>query len=512
MKQKNLLTPRAILALSVVVALLIPGLAPALQVTDDSKGAAGLNQKIVRGKVVADENVSMDSVKLKACYLQVRHQYPQPTVANHAAQVPPEVTINNDGEFEFHRLNQPMLLRCETDDRQFAGAVQIGVKDDEVNIRLGPVSSLRGRLVDHETGEPLAGQRVIASIHYFDPDHVVRQTGLLGTAASTDKDGCFEFSGLVANQQYDLMFIRNSERHGMALYGLGTFKTNTQKIQDLGDVDTLRTWFSSDARPLSRFTEALTEAKRTKQGVLAIFCSPTDPAFREIMRLRTNNESLRQTLDNYRLIAFDSSVPPHSGLSKLTQRLDIELQQESPSTHFCIFNTNGELLDEMNIAMTAGQKFPQDRLREMLLANIPSFPDAAELFETSLKRAATNNKKILLQESGPNCGPCVNMHKFLTATRELWSSDFVWLELDQRWPGTEEIIRNLRGDRESTIPWYAILDADGKMLASSFNSTDKNMGFPASRDSNSHFRHMIEEHATRMTADDISRMMDELKK
>ena len=114
---------------------------------------------------------------------------------------------------------------------------------------------------------------------------------------------------------------------------------------------------------------------------------------------------------------------------------------------------------------------------------------------------------MLLQETGPYCGPCVLLSKFLESTRDRWSKDLIWIKLDQRWPGTLEITERLRKEMESTIPWYAVLDKDRNTRFTSFTEDSKNAGFPGSDRSRKHFRKMLSECCKHMTAEDIDSML-----
>jgi hypothetical protein len=105
------------------------------------------------------------------------------------------------------------------------------------------------------------------------------------------------------------------------------------------------------------------------------------------------------------------------------------------------------------------------------------------------------------------CGPCDRLATFLDANRQLWEKDYIWVQMNIRWSGEAEIIKTLRGEEQGGLPWLAILDADGKVLATSNKLDDgSNIGFPSEPDAIDHFMHMLKTTAQRMTADDLSRL------
>ena len=53
------------------------------------------------------------------------------------------------------------------------------------------------------------------------------------------------------------------------------------------------------------------------------------------------------------------------------------------------------------------------------------------------------------------------------------------------------------------IPWTAVLDADGKVLATS-DGPDGNIGFPSSAEEIDHFMAMLRTSATRLTEADFA--------
>ena len=67
--------------------------------------------------------------------------------------------------------------------------------------------------------------------------------------------------------------------------------------------------------------------------------------------------------------------------------------------------------------------------------------------------------------------------------------------------------------RASGFPWLAILDADGKVLATSNKPDDgSNIGFPSQPDEIDHFLHILRTTAQRMTPDDFAKLKTYLEK
>jgi hypothetical protein len=479
------------------------------QQSEDSKP----DDNLLRGKIVAGPSVELKGAKLNLLYLTIKNKYPQASSPDpNAFQTPPEIAIDESGLFEFARLHRSLLLYCKSPDGKYAGAAQPGFKNNTVEIRMSPTATVQGRLVNRDTRKPIPNVPVTASIHFHDPEGIVQQSQLIGATARTDAKGFFEIGGLVADQQYDLAFLDRGKRDFVVCYPLGTITTLTSESLDLGEVDFARALFSYDMTPKRQFEKAVSRAATTKQNLLVIFTSPGDPFLREFLRLKEGSEDFGKIMEHYQLLAIDCSGSQFQDASLLADELGIQLDNSEANSRFCVFDVKGKLLNEIVSRSDNGDMLPREPLLDLLCNNIPQSPNSLELYNAALQSAEAEGKLVLLQVSGPNCGPCQSMHTFLEATRTQWSKDFVWLELDQRWPATETITDRLATKKLDMIPWYAILGCDGNVLATSIDQSGKSMGFPGSAKSRSYFRDLIAKHGTRMNDEDLSTMFAELDK
>jgi hypothetical protein len=94
----------------------------------------------------------------------------------------------------------------------------------------------------------------------------------------------------------------------------------------------------------------------------------------------------------------------------------------------------------------------------------------------------------------------------LDKNRAAWETDYLWIKMDPRWPHSAEIMKSLRGEASGGYPWFAILDADGKVLVTSNKPDGDNIGFPSEPDSVEHFLKMLRSTAVRMKDEDFARL------
>ena len=461
------------------------------------------------GTILCDHPISFEDVTLTANYARFRKKYfARPAPASKAEELPPSIPVDASGKFSLSRVAKPMIFVCTFGEKELAGSAQIDERSTKLKIKLEPAVTVTGRLIDTESATPLANKRLIAALRFVDPDRVSNSLAAGSTATETDDDGNFKFSGLVAGRKYNLSCFEISPENNFQLFDAGAFRTNRSRL-DLQNIDYSRGWFSSDASPTVRFQRAAAEASFARESMLVVFSTPGDAVFRKFAGF-WDNEDLLNALQRFQIIAIDRSNNNAEPAKELAGKLGIELSDNSADTHFCFADVHGNLLQELIISSAEADAFPSKQFLDAAEKNGPTTPNAQTMLDAALKQAAEEGKLVLLQETGPYCGPCVLLSKFLESTRDRWSKDLIWIKLDQRWPGTLEITDRLRKEKKSTIPWYAVLDKEGKTKFTSFTADSKNAGFPGSDSSRKHFRKMLSECCKQMTTEDIDSMIDVL--
>jgi hypothetical protein len=83
--------------------------------------------------------------------------------------------------------------------------------------------------------------------------------------------------------------------------------------------------------------------------------------------------------------------------------------------------------------------------------------------------------------------------------------------MDHRWTNAGKIMATIRNKAEGGVPWTAILDADGKVLATCNAKDGHNIGFPSEPDSIVHFAAMLRTTAIRLTPEEIGTLAAALK-
>ncbi len=131
------------------------------------------------------------------------------------------------------------------------------------------------------------------------------------------------------------------------------------------------------------------------------------------------------------------------------------------------------------------------RVSEFLKDAAPAHLAATKLLADALAQAKRENKRVIVQETATWCPPCWKLSRFFDQQRGIWEKDYLWIKLDHRWTGAQDIAKRLRDKSQGGIPWTAILDADGKVLVTSNDKDGANIGFPSEPAAINHFAAML---------------------
>src|SRR6185295_261836 len=132
------------------------------------------------------------------------------------------------------------------------------------------------------------------------------------------------------------------------------------------------------------------------------------------------------------------------------------------------------------------RKIDVGRLAAFLNEHSPAVPDAEQLLADALAKAKREDKRVFVQVSGPRCGWCTVLSRFLDDHHQLIDKEFAYVKLDDRLKNGAAVIKRVHPTGEGGIPWTVILDADGTPLITS-DAPGGNIGYPGEPDGQVHF-------------------------
>jgi protocatechuate 3,4-dioxygenase beta subunit len=409
---------------------------------------------------------------------------------------------DKEGRFEVTRRLHRTVLHARSADKRLAGVVEIGEDAKDVTIPVQPLGSARGRLVDPD-GKPLAGREIVYGVHVGDENS--GWVTSFGGKTKTDKDGHFALSDLIVGQRYHISVTVGEDTWRT----VGQVNVKDAKPVSLGNLvlapprkpptldERIRDALGSKQTPRERFAAAVADARLSRQHVLVVFAEEGSAATKAFFTLRYQDDGIRDLLDPYRVVA----VPTGKGAEDLARHLGVGLEKK---TFPLLLVHDGDKRVAEASAAGKDDGVPRDDLAAFLKKHAPTPLDARKLLADALARARKENKRVLVQETATWCGPCWSLSRFLDRHRGVWSKDYLWVKIDHRWARATEVMKEIRKGNGGGIPWTAILDADGKVLATSNDAKGNNVGFPSSGPGIEHFLSMIRKTSTRLTDDEIA--------
>jgi RNA polymerase sigma factor (sigma-70 family) len=431
------------------------------------------------------------------------------------------LTTNAAGRFEGERRRYRMVLHAKSADGKLAGMVEVGPDDATVTVPLLQVATARGRLLDGETGEPLAGREIVYGVNVpsgDEPNAPFRTA--FGGRVITDRDGRFALKGLAAGQKYVVNVTIEKDR---SWRGVQTLVPEAGQAVDLGDVrlaperrpptvtESRSAAFEVKGTPPERFEAARKEVRLSRQHVLVIFANPADLLTEQLFALTRDRSALRNAMDDFRTLWVATDAARLAAAQPLAKKLGADLRPEAAPV-LVVADERGEPVAVLKDgALLRDGKIHGPGVREFLEGKAPERLDADQLLNDALARARKENKRVLVQETATWCGPCWRLSRFLDKHRDVWEKDYLWVKLDHRWKNAAEIAKRLRKGAQGGIPWTAILDADGKVLATGNDKDGQNIGYPTDPAAVAHFAAMLRSTAQRLTAADITRLTEALR-
>jgi hypothetical protein len=418
------------------------------------------------------------------------------------------------GRFEGERYMHRTVLYAKSPDGKLAGIIQIEHEDKEATIPIGPVASVKARVIDEATKAPLANARIQWGHPVYNGDSSSSWNDVFGGFVRTDDQGRFEVTGLVVGQEY--FFIAPHE-HSFAWVLKYTPKQAGE--EDVGDLVHVapkpprvterprRRVAPPPERPLAeRYRQALEEAPGLRQNILVVFYRKDSTADESWSELTNKDRQVRTALFDYRTLQVDVQA---EGATQLAEQLGLSIAPDKLPA-WSLRDSTGKLLEQGPIPLDPmGKLVNAAVVLEKLKHFAPEPLDAQKLLDEALADAKKTNRRVFVQETATWCGPCHMLARYLEAQRKIWEQDYIWVRMDHRWTGCYEVMAKIQ-EKRGGIPWFAILDADGKTLATS-DGLNGNIGFPVEPLDTEYFIKILSSTKQRLTEDDLAELRKALE-
>lgn len=429
-----------------------------------------------------------------------------------------------EGRFEIQRSGAAMLVHASKREAELGGIVRVGAEDAQITIPMVTTATARGWLMDAVSGQPLSGKHVTYGmrIEFGNGESTTR----FGGSTETADQGRFELDGLIPDQEYRVSVVTQVDQQGSprSWRQVGTVTAEKPGLFDAGQfelkplyeppqlAERIAKIFAGEIPLEERLKAIQRDARLGYQHVLMVITSPAGDVCQQFFRryYASDDDLFRSALVNYALLGVDADREEANDLDPTSPTFGLPWPQDGEMV-FVVLDADGGLIDHTSATnLWPDGRVNTDVMTEFLTKNAPEMPDAQQLLDDAVKTAEREEKRLLVQFSGPRCHPCVLLSRYLDEHAELIGRDYVVVKLDPRFAHGNELFARTK-PTASGIPWTMICDTQFKPLATS-DGPDGNIGFPSSATGIAHFEQMLRTTAQRLTDDDIRRLIAALER
>jgi hypothetical protein len=441
--------------------------------------------------------------------LMVNHASHKPsataTIEAKIAQAYPRSLLKSllrpDGSFEVEGDASEVSILVIDRDQRLSGFGRVGPNHHAIDVELSTMASYGGVVLDPE-GLPHAGK--LLRIVVKDTDHLTAEQQV------SDDQGRFKFpltaSGVPLSLQVEQYAFGSLqfEPVGELFFTPGEARNNARQTVDLRDPELRRIRpDSSDPFPL-QLAKAVRNARLCGMHALAILYADPEGKVADLVASVLNYDDQPRILSYVPLFVDQKLIQSNAAALK-------ELGWQLPGSGevlLLVLDGDAKQLGSQRL-VAADFKAAEKLTTELLNRYAPPVRDAKIRLAEAREEAKRTDRKLWIVEGGPRCGPCFRLARWMDDQHAILEKDYVIVKvmggLDTH---ADDVVKAL--DRpQSGIPWYAITDVEGKVLANS-ESPLGNIGMPSSVQGIRYFRGMLTDTCQRLTDEDLDRLAESL--
>lgn len=238
--------------------------------------------------------------------------------------------------------------------------------------------------------------------------------------------------------------------------------------------------YDEKADATQQIAEAAARAKRDHKRVLVQWGANWCGWCHKLHEVCSTNAELKKVLhDEYEVVLVD--VGRFDKNAELAEKLGAQLKGNGVP-YLTVLDEDGKtVVNQDTGSLEAGPDHDVAKVLKFLNDHVAPRVDAEAELANAVAKAKSEGKLTFVHFGAPWCGWCKRLDAWLAdpeVARAL-STRLVDVKIDtDRMTQGAEVMQRIRGTTEGGIPWFALLDTEGKVVATS-DLTGQNLGFPA---------------------------------
>jgi hypothetical protein len=411
--------------------------------------------------------------------------------------------VNPDGTYQVTFDAEKLSLSFSDPEKRRSGFARVDLDQSSVDVKMVAMAADSGTLLD-ESGKPMPGQTLNVDVQDSGWDPAV-------ASVKTDEAGRFEFAALPADVRLSFRVESGAGRPEYLIRD-GDRQFVPGEVREKDDLKARRVdpqAAAPNARPSAPLAERVANTCRNVQS----------SGMHTLVALQGDDSKGVAVLTN-QLLDDDRDPIIWRYLAVRVEAAELKAEAATLEKNGWPLPAPGQVVlvaldgDQRTIATKTIDATQPDAALAVgdgfLKQHLPATRDARAMLAAARDEARKSGRRVWIIEGGPRCGSCFRLGRWIDEHHATLDKDFVIVKvMDGLDKHAAEVVKELPIAEGDGIPWYAITEPDGTILATSRGSLG-NIGFPGSVEGLRHFRGMLDRTARNLNAAEIDGLIQSL--